>query len=406
MRTLFGSPKEVIFCKKCNQSNQRPCSVIEYQHDFSRTGALYLKIHEDGICDACKFTELKFSTINWKKREDELLRLLDKHRKSNGDYDCLVPGSGGKDSTFASHILKYKYGMNPLTSTWPPILYTDYGYKNYLNWLNVGGFDNITLKPNGNVMKKLTKLAIQNLLHPFQTFILGQKNMAPKIASKFGINLIFYGEQETDDGNPISLTNKSMMKDDFYSYKNIDKIMLSGLTLKELNEKHNISLNDVSTFLPMQFDELKKTKLEFHYLGYYLRWVPQENYYYAVKHADFQARPFRTQGTYTKYISLDDKIEDLNYYTTYIKFGIGRAVSDSTLEVRNGHITKEEGLALIKKFDGEFPDIYLDEVLEYVDIKKDEFDKLVDKFRPHHLWVKINNEWKLRHTPNKDGIDD
>ena len=145
------------------------------------------------------------------KREDELLRLLDKHRKSNGDYDCLVPGSGGKDSTFASHILKYKYGMNPLTSTWPPILYTDYGYKNYLNWLNVGGFDNITLKPNGNVMKKLTKLAIQNLLHPFQTFILGQKNMAPKIASKFGINLIFV-EQEADDGNPISLTNKSMMK--------------------------------------------------------------------------------------------------------------------------------------------------------------------------------------------------
>ena len=78
------------------------------------------------------------------------------------------------------HILKYKYGMNPLTSTWPPILYTDYGYKNYLNWLNVGGFDNLTLKPNGIIMKKLTKLAIENLLHPFQTFILGQKNMAPK----------------------------------------------------------------------------------------------------------------------------------------------------------------------------------------------------------------------------------
>ena len=76
--------------------------------------------------------------------------------------------------------------------------------------------------------------------------------------------------------------------------------------------------------------DAKKTKLEFHYLGYYLRWIPQENYYYSVKHADFQARPYRTQGTYTKYISLDDKIEDLNYYTTYIKFGIGRATSDST----------------------------------------------------------------------------
>ena len=340
------------------------------------------------------------------KKREKLLRLLDKYRKSNGEYDCLVPGSGGKDSTYAAHILKYKYGMNPLTSTWPPILYTDYGYKNYLNWLNVGGFDNLTLKPNGIIMKKLTKLAIENLLHPFQTFILGQKNMAPKIASNFGISLIFYGEPETEDGNPISLTNEAMMKDDFYSYKNLENIMLSGITLKELKEKHNITHNDVSCFLPMEFKELEKTKLEFHYLGYYLRWIPQENYYYSVKHADFQARPYRTQGTYTKYISLDDKIEDLNYYTTYIKFGIGRATSDSTLEVRNGHISKEEGLALIKKFDGEFPDKYFDDVLEYIEMKKEDFFNLCDKFRPDHLWVKTSNGWKLRHTANKDGHDD
>ena len=104
-----------------------------------------------------------------------MLKLLDKFRKKNGDYDCIVPGSGGKDSAFAAHILKYKYGMNPLTITWPPIMYTEYGKKNFDNWLKIGGFDNITLKPNPRVMKILTKLAIENLLHPFQTFILGQK---------------------------------------------------------------------------------------------------------------------------------------------------------------------------------------------------------------------------------------
>ena len=140
MRTLFGSPRKVIFCKKCNQSNQRPCSVLEYQHDFRRTGALYLNIDDNNVCNACNYVEKKFNTIDWKKREEKLLRLLDKYRKSNGEYDCLVPGSGGKDSTYAAHILKYKYGMNPLTSTWPPILYTDYGYKNYLNWLKLHTF--------------------------------------------------------------------------------------------------------------------------------------------------------------------------------------------------------------------------------------------------------------------------
>ena len=104
---------------------------------------------------------------------------------------ALVPGSGGKDSAYTAHILKYKYGMNPLCTTWSPIIYTDYGYENYKNWIELGGFDNVHFKQNGRAMKILTKLAIENLLHPFQTFILGQKNLAPKIANNFGIDLVF-----------------------------------------------------------------------------------------------------------------------------------------------------------------------------------------------------------------------
>ena len=406
MRTLFGASEKVEFCTKCNMSNQRPSSILEYHHDFSRTYAGYLKLNEDGVCDACLYCDSKYTTIDWKSREDKLLKLLDRHRKSNGEYDCLVPGSGGKDSVYASHILKYKYGMNPLTSTWPPILYTEYGYKNFLNWINIGGFDNVTLRPSGRVMRKLTKLSIQNLLHPFQTFILGQKNMAPKIAKNFGIELIFYGEPETEDGNPIADTNESLMRNDYYSYKDIDKILLGGLSLKELREKHDISHNDISCFMPLEKDKLSKSKLEFHYLGYYLRWNPQECYYYAVKNTNFQARPFRTQGTYTKYNSIDDKIDDLHYYTTFIKYGVGRTTYDSAQEIRNSHINKEEGLALIKKFDGEFPDRYFNEVLDYIDLSKEEFFKLLDKFRPKHLWIKTSNGWKLRHTANKDGHDD
>ena len=103
---------------------------------------------------------------------------MDKYRSNNETYDCVVPGSGGKDSVFTAHILKYKYGMNPLTVTWPPILYTDYGLENFNNWLDIGGFDNISMRRNGKVMRLLTKLSIINLLHPFQTFIIGQKHSA------------------------------------------------------------------------------------------------------------------------------------------------------------------------------------------------------------------------------------
>ena len=126
--------------------------------------------------------------------------------------------------------------MNPLTITWPPIMYTDYGYDNFKNWIEIGGFDNISIKPSGKVMKKLTKLAVENLLHPFQTFILGQKNIAPKIASKFGIDLVFYGENEAEYGNPLADNDISLRDKSFFSYNNLDKIKLAGKSMKELDE--------------------------------------------------------------------------------------------------------------------------------------------------------------------------
>ena len=150
-------------------------------------------------------------------------------------------------------------------------------------------------------------------------------------------------------------------------------------------------------------------------LGYYLKWIPQEAYYYAVEHTNFQARPFRTQGTYSKYNSIDDKIDDFHYYTTFIKFGIGRATYDSAQEIRNDEINREEGVALVKKYDGEFPERFAEEIFEYLSIPKkdfpiaskmfeqpimdrDYFHSLADSFRSPHIWKKEKNVWKLRHT--------
>lgn len=402
--TKYGLPSQVVFCKRCVMSNQRPSSSIEFKHTASSKKAT-LHIDEEGVCDACRFAEEK-EKINWKQREKELIALLDKYRKKDGSYDCIVPGSGGKDSVFASYILKYKYGMHPLTVTWPPIMYTEYGYKNFKNWLDVGGFDNISFNRNGRVMRLLTKLAIENLLHPFQTFILGQKNLAPKIALKYKIPLVLYGENEAEYGSPIADSSSSLRNKSYFIMKHINEVRLSGVTIKELRNKYHISLADLTSFLPASEKELKKTNIDVRYLGYYLKWVPQENYYYAVEHAGFQARPFRTQGTYSKYNSIDDKIDDLHYYTTYIKFGLGRATYDASQEIRNRHLTREEGVALVKRFDGEFPDRYFSEVMDYLGMKPESFLKLCDRFRSPHLWRKVNKEWKLRHTVGKTGCDD
>jgi hypothetical protein len=131
-------------------------------------------------------------------------------------------------------------------------------------------------------------------------------------------------------------------------------------------------------------------------------------YYYAVENTGFKARPFRTQGTYSKYNSIDDKIDDLHYFTTHIKFGIGRATYDASQEIRNNHLLREEGVALVKKFDGEFPDKYFNEIMEYLDINPEYFrNELCDRFRSPHLWGENDkNEWQLRHNVWKGGLDD
>ena len=117
--------------------------------------------------------------INWKTREDELLELCNKYRKKDGSYDCIVPGSGGKDSFFAAHILKYKYKMNPLTVTWAPHIYTEWGWKNFQSWISAG-FDNYLFTPSTLTHRLLTRLALENLFHPFQPFMIGQMLFPPK----------------------------------------------------------------------------------------------------------------------------------------------------------------------------------------------------------------------------------
>lgn len=395
LEARYGLPREVTFCKRCVMSNQRPASYPEFQHVKERKTPT-LHIDAEGVCDACRYADKK-EQIDWEARERELLGLLDRHRSATGAYDCICPGSGGKDSVYAAHLLKYKYGMNPLTVTWPPILYTDYGLANFRRWIEDGGFDNISFKPNGKVQRLLTRLSIENLLHPFQTFILGQKNLAPKIALQYKIPLIFYGESEAEYGNPIAETQNSLRDKSYYAMQHLRQIYLGGVSVPELIEGHGVTLNDLTPYFPASHKDLEAGQIEVHYLGYYKKWTPQEAYYYSVENVGFQARPFRSEGTYSKYNSIDDKIDDLHYYTTYCKFGLGRASYDASQEIRNRHITREEGVKLVHRFDGEFPDRYFKEVMDHIEMKPERFVELCNKARSPHLWKREEGKWKLRH---------
>ncbi|MFT5294045.1 MAG: N-acetyl sugar amidotransferase [Colwellia sp.] len=411
--TKYGLPAEVKFCKTCTISNQRPNSAIEYTHT-KKTKKSTINFDENGICDACRMAEKKHNTIDWLARNDELKALCDKHRSKDGSYDCLLPGSGGKDSFYAAHILKEKYGMHPYTVTWAPHMYTDWGWRNFQRWIHAG-FDNMLMTPNGRVHKLLTRLAVENLFHPFQPFMIGQKALAPKMAAMLNIPLVFFGENEAEYGNPLADNDNAKRDWNYFTLEDESKINISGVSLKSLKEDFGLSKADLDPYMPADPKKLSEIGVEVQYLGYYLKWHPQSCYYYSHEHGGFEASPERTPGTYSKYNSIDDKIDDLHFFTIGVKFGIGRATYDSAQEIRSQDIEREEGVALVKRFDHEFPERFFDEILDYLSIPEKEFPvaskqfeqsvidreyfaALTNKFRSPHLWKYENSEWKIRHA--------
>ncbi len=374
----YNLPIDIKFCKKCVISNQRPRIIFD----------------KEGVCSACRFNEKKNKDIDWEKREQELRALCDKHRSKDGRWDVIVPCSGGKDSAFVAHMLKHKYGMHPLTVTWAPHKYSDIGWKNFQRFIHAG-FDNILGTPNGIVHRKLTRLAFEILGDPFQPFIYGQKAFPIRMATKLRIPLIMYGENGEveyggDDKNadvPSHNVTEDMTKH-YFSGIDVDYWKQYGFTAEDL---HFYKIPSV--------EEMQKIGIQCHFFGYYYKWVPQENYYCACKHTNFEANPEgRSEGTYSKYASLDDEIDGFHYFLSYIKFGIGRTTADAAHEIRDEHITREEGVSLVRKFDGEFPRKHFKTFLKYTGLTEERVTEVIDSWRSPHLWEKdANGKWKLKH---------
>lgn len=396
LEIYYGLPAEVKYCTKCVMINQRPSSVVEFKN---RGGAKEtIDLDEDGVCAACRYAEIKNVEIDWAERETELRELCNKHRSPHGDYDCIVPGSGGKDSAFTAHALKYKYGMNPLTVTWAPHRYTDIGWKNFQNWIHVGGFDNYLLTPNGTVHRALTRLAFTKLCHPFQPFIIGQRMTGPRMSALYGIPLVFYGENQAEYGNNIEDNFRPTMDMSFFRQeRGVEDYVLGGVPVPELISEHGIERRDLNPYLPLDPERIREVGTEVHYLGYYERWDPQAMFYFASENTGFEPNTERTEGSYSKYSSIDDQIDPLHYYTSMIKFGMGRAMHDASQEIRNNHIERNEGVALVHRFDQEFPKKFFAGMLDYMSLDAETFWEVIDKARSPHLWKKSGNDWKFRH---------
>jgi len=278
------------------------------------------------------------------------------------------------------------------------------GITNFFSLID-NGFNNILVSPDGSVQRRLSKLAFENLGHPMQPFVVGQRVVGPKAALMYGVSLVFYGDNVAEYGNRIEDNYKPQMPSELFTCFNfdwkdglLDQYMLSGLSLKQLLSDYGFTRNDLMPYRSPAQEEIDDNQIEVHYMSYYRKWVPQDNYYYAVEHTGFQPNPTRRDGSFGRYSGVDDMLEDLNYFMHVIKFGMGRATWDAAQEVRSGRLERAEAVTLVQKYDQEYPRTYLAEILDYLDLSQEQFDDILDQFRTPHLWSFDNRGWRLRHV--------
>jgi N-acetyl sugar amidotransferase len=376
---IINPDEKIVYCKKCVMSNQRP----------------RLQFNDDGICAACLYSEYKKTMIDWDKREQELSDICDKFRSEDGSWDCVVPGSGGKDSGYVTYMLKKKYDMHPLSVTWAPSIPTEIGQQNLYNFIQ-SGYDNITGTPNGEIHRKLSKITFEEFGDNFLPFIYGQLNFPFNIATKFNIPLIFFGEDgDVEYGGSFERFDKSKLDMDYTV-----KSKFSSLP-PDYWAKFGINSNQLGYYMPPTTNDLEHSQVEAHYFSYFENWKPDSHYDIVKQHLGFIPLNDRSEGTYTNFASLDDKSDGFHYYMAFIKFGIGRTTSDAAHQIRDGIITRDEGVDLVHKYDDEFPSLYLKEFLDYAELDMNSLNDIFDKFRRKIVWKKENDRWILREQVQK-----
>jgi len=372
----------IKFCKNCFTPNTRPRVVFNYQ----------------GVCNAC-LNSVEKKKINWEKREKEfnkiILNIKKDSKKNKRAYDCIVPWSGGKDSSSIALKLKYNFGLNPLLVTFSPLILNEIGIHNREELLKKG-FDSIFFRPNQNVAKILSKRFFIERGNPKIAWDAGINSVPVQIAIAYKIPHIFYAEHGESEYGGLVLSEKSKKLRDV---KEVIEHQIGDYP--ENWESEDISQSDLSPYIYPSSAILKKNKILSYYFSYFFKWSMFENYNYVKKNLpNFKENEHgRTVGTFTNFDSLDDKIDDLYYYMQYIKFGFGRATRDVSRFIQNKHLKKSEGIKLIKKYDGEYPSRNLEILLDYFSLKQNDFDEIIDKHRNPEIWRPKNNNWELINTP-------
>ncbi len=355
-----------------------------------------LEFDENGVCDACRSAETK-EKIDWDSRKKELEKILSQYKSKDGSrYDCIIPVSGGKDSHFQTHVIKNEFGLNPLLVSFHPRDFTELGRKNIENIKNFG-VDCIEFSADPIIYKKLAKFGFTELGDSAWPEHIGIFTVPVQVAVAYKIPLIVWGEiPQMEYGGPATVTSKPYLDREWNEKHGgyfLDKIKPTDMV------KHGIELKDLKPYLYPTDEEIREVGVTGIFLGYFMRWDARKQVE-IVKEKGFSVLDEPNEGTYTNYENLDTKYVAIHDYFKFLKFGFGRATDHASLDIRNKRLTREEGLELVKKYDGKLPTKYMDEFLKDFDLTEDEFLNICNKFTNKSLFKTDENGELLRDEEN------
>ena len=333
---------------------------------------------ESGVCSACKAAELKFAKIDWKQREKDFRTIIDqfKLRDDQIGYDCLIPVSGGKDSTYQAYFIKEVYGMNPLCVCFETTRETELGRRNLSN-ISKMGIDVIHFHKNYPAYRSMVIEGFKRVGDEMWPNHSGIFTLPILVAIKFNIKLIIWGENPQQEyGGPWeSIENHTLTRKWLEEFGGLfgnriqDMIGVDGLTVKELTPY----------FYPTE-EELTRAGLVSIFLGHYFFWDARKHLEIIEKHGFSVKEDGPVEGTYNNYENLDEEMHGLHDYLKFVKYGFGRATDHACIDIRNHRITREEGLKLVKKFDGKYPKLAVKAFIEYSGLSKEEIDSVINSF--------------------------
>jgi len=374
--------EKITYCKKCLMPNTRP----------------RVSFDENGICNACNWAERKEKEINWDARWEELEELCDKYRIEDGsNWDVIVPASGGKDSYHVAYNMKYKLKMHPLLVRFSPLIPTEIGERNWQNLVD-HGFDAIQIYPDRKVYGKLCKKTLIEQGRPWQPFESAITTAVLRIAIKFNIPFVMYGEEgESEYGGRMDMAEKADCK-----RKWIVDTYFSGVDTDTYVKDYGLSRDQVKWWeLPTQ-KQLDDLGIFYVHWSYFENWDHLYHYEIAKK---LGFKPVSKvdgtdsvygYGTYTDYTCLDDISRTLNTYFMFLKFGFGRGTQEATGDIRAGLMDRDEGIRLAKQYDNYDCIHFRDQILDFFQMTQEEWDQVVDKWANRDILKKEHGIWMLK----------